>query len=151
MTYTPHKGSTAERAITYLKGQGEGASVSSAVLADALDIDPQSLSGMLETPVKHGLLRKGRSVMDARIVVYSLGDGTPLEQPTEDAPIQRIVPAINGMVEVAHRDPTPPFATALYDDGRLLIEQGDHRVILAPEHTDKLVKFLGRVALGEAV
>jgi hypothetical protein len=46
---------------------------------------------------------------------------------------------------------SPPFACALFNDGRLLIEEGGHHRVMPREHVQVLVAYLATVAAAERV
>lgn len=84
--YTPRPGSKAEAAALVLGARGK---LSTAALADELDVESGTLSALLSVPLKWGYLARERR-RDG-INWWRMGDGTPLAaEPDDDPPVQRI-------------------------------------------------------------
>ena len=91
INYAPQSGSTPGRVVEHLRSLPPGTELTTAVLADALDLDAPCVPSCLDYAVKHGFVirdkREGR-------IYWRLGDGVPLAPAEDDDPIvQRVVPA----------------------------------------------------------
>lgn len=78
MTYQPQPGTVPYRVITWLKLQPKGAEFPSAVIAEELGIIPSHIPASLDVPAKHGAIARRK---EGNLILWSLGDGTPLPQP----------------------------------------------------------------------
>lgn len=140
MSYEPLPGTIPSRALHWLRMQPVGTEVSTAVLADAVGADPTSLSPSLVPALNHGLVKRRKRADHPRNFWWSLGDGIPLEKPTDDEPQERhalakpaaaLAPAVRTTV------PAPGVSLRFYAgvtlDRRLLIEHGGQRIELDAE------------------
>ena len=91
MTYKPHKGSVADRAITYLARLPPGTRIATAPLADELDVDQMTIHSALQPPLKAGAVDK---VKVDGLVLWGLGKGVPNvpEDYVPDEPLQKRLP-----------------------------------------------------------
>lgn len=80
MSYKPLAGTIPFRAIAHLNALAAGTKIANAVLADALEVDPNTLANTLKTAVHHGIVK--REKIDGR-THWMRGDGTPAP-PAED-------------------------------------------------------------------
>lgn len=115
MTNTPQPGTIPARAIAWMQAQPPGSSFAAAVLADALDIDRNVISPILQWPVKKGAIlvekREGRLYWSLPISGQAAAPAAapPDDDEHDDAPpVQRIVPAAS-----APKLEIPPPAAAV--------------------------------------
>lgn len=179
INYTPRAGSAPALAIAHLQGLAPGTELTTAVLAEALDMDMTCVPSCLEYAVKHGML--AREKRDGRLY-WRLGDGVPVPTPDDDdPPKQRTVktnvvalpdlPRWPGLDNIpppapkpAKRGPKPQLATrpeapardaadllriALWSDGLFVIERGTERIEFTRHETQQIVGYLDR--LGERI
>lgn len=81
--YTPTTGSTADRIIKYLQTQPAGTTLSSAELVERAGLDSTDIVPFMQGAVRFGVIRRGTKP-GTRLVIWSLGDGKPLERPKDD-------------------------------------------------------------------
>jgi len=96
INYAPRTGSIPARVIAHLECLPHGTELATAVLADALDLDPTSIPSCLEYAIKHGMVV--REKRDG-LVRWKLGAGESAAlrpdptEPDEDPIVQRVVSA----------------------------------------------------------
>lgn len=87
MAYETQPGTIPHRAVEHLKTLAAGTELSTAELAEALDVEPGTLIPCLAAPRKHGVLTI-RKVEGERSMRWRLGDGTPEPLPPDYEPDQ---------------------------------------------------------------
>lgn len=127
MTYEPSPGTIAFRVIEFLRERPAQRLMASAEIADALGIDPTSMSPCLDTAVKRGALRL---VKNGRVNMYALGGDDPIEAPTPEA-------------APARSNPRRHFMAGLFTDGSMQIEIDAAVVSLTEFEVIKLRRLLG--------
>lgn len=160
ITYTPQPGTIPARVLEVLKAQPPGTEMMSAVLLEAIGQPPEfeGFTSCMRASVEAGLIEKR---IEGRRAFWKL--------PRDESEIIRAIPPQqDGRAEEAGPAPvqavaapkrstkslpkpstctepqTPDFACGLFSDGRLVLELPDRTVMLKPEWTDKLMKFLRR-------
>jgi len=113
-TYTPRRGSKAEQAHMQLTAMGE---LSTAALADALDVESGALASLLAVPVREGfIVRERRS---DGITWWRCGDGTTTaDSEDDDPPVHRVIPAAKLIVTEAVK----PFRCGIFSDGLVTVQ-----------------------------
>jgi hypothetical protein len=168
-TYTPRAWSIPDRCIKHLAKLDKDAEISTARLAEALDVDANSLATILDPARKHGLLRATRKPQTGRVLYWSIGNGEPAPAPDDedgdDAPLHpapampgaqarsvfdmgaSLAPA--GETAARGRQSTSPDALriALWSDGTLQIQRQAGEVVLSKAETAHLIAYLDRVLL----
>jgi hypothetical protein len=103
--YMAQPGTIAARAIAHLRSLPPGTVLSSAQLAEALDLDDsKSIHPSLSTALKHGAVHQDAKADNKRILLWSLGDGKPrvaaaaTEDPEDLAPLNPVPPIPKGAV-----------------------------------------------------
>lgn len=84
--YSPQPGTIPARVCDYLKAQAKAGRqwIPAVEIEDWLDQTP--LSAYISRAVEAGLIRKRQMEFDRRCAEYSVGDGTPLPEPTDREP-----------------------------------------------------------------
>ena len=77
--YTTTPGTIPHRAIEFLKSQPPGAEFTTVEVGAALGIDPENFTWTMATAVRAGAVRRRFRPDNRRILYWSLGDGTPLD------------------------------------------------------------------------
>lgn len=163
MTYTPQPGTIPARALAYFQAQPEGHTLSTVVLADELDVNPNGMKAILMHALLAGALKcEKRDGLN----FYSLGDGKRLPRDEDDESL--VTPqVVASMTRKAKRkaamglskpvkpkaEPAKddrPLSFALWSDGRFLIERGPQSVQFAPDETRQLLAYLDRLREVEA-
>lgn len=170
-TYEPRKGATADRAIELLKGE-EKQFLTATKLADQLDVALTALYPCMEIPVKHGLVAKFKVKSE---VCYGMpgSEPAPRSEPVWVPPAGHVTeevvkealaglegqkpPDLAELWKISERRGTKPalkfedapqddFAVAVFSDGRFLLEFQGQTITLPKPYTDRLVKYLERMA-----
>lgn len=168
MTHTTQPGTLPHRVVAHLRTLPPGTKVPTPVLAEALGCDAPSLSMLLETPRKHGVLAAERATTQGRPLLWSLGDGNPAgpagddEQPPRTvsaaapAEVPR-VPLFPGVAETkapATETKAPERETpaamrgtrvAVWSSGELAIETADETFVFDKDVAREVIAFLKRV------
>jgi hypothetical protein len=84
MPYETVPGTVPHRALEWFKQQPPGTVVTTAVLGEALGVESNSFSTWLSPARKAGLLQAETRKGEGRTLYWSLGDGTPADEPEED-------------------------------------------------------------------
>lgn len=149
MTYTTTHGTAPHRAVEYLKKQPRGTEISTLEFAELINADQQSFVSNMVNAVKAGLLKTRIQVGSRKVTYWSLGDGVPLNQPTDpdevdDWPIHRPrngIPRVPSSV-FPFQPERPECRIAEFNDGSMVIETHGGKVNLAPEHAQQLRAFV---------
>jgi len=89
LSYKFQPGTLPHRAAQYLLRLQPGETVSTAAMAEALEVDGTILTTTLMTAVKHGAIAKDK--IDGHLR-WRMGDGTPLPLPDDYEPDQPLPP-----------------------------------------------------------
>lgn len=172
IVYVPQPGTIPARVIAYFQAQPAGTELSTAALADTLDLQLSSLASCLEFAVKHDVLI--REKRDGRLY-WRLGAGAPAAAPIDDDEVDddpfvhRIVSAATTTVPAAEAKlpkrqlrprPTcapavdteasaaaaPGLRLALWSDGTLVVERSGERHEFSARETKQIVHYLERLA-----
>lgn len=156
-TYIPQPGTIPARALAYFQAQPPGHTLSSAVLADELDVNRNGMKAVLAHALLGGALKCEKR---EGLNFYSLGDGQRLPRDIDDEELvtpsvvaamarkaRRKVdrPARSAVVSADKPKEDRPLRVALWSDGRLLIERGQQQMELSPDETRQLVAYLERM------
>lgn len=140
MTYEPRPGSTADRAIVYLRQNGP---TFTGDLADAIDCDGESLPTNLTFALKHGALT--RTLVNG-VNRWALGDGVPLVAARRERPMSSAPSHEEAMA--AARD-SSPWQTANTPKGLTEVRPRDE--VMASEACDSATGRVQNVELAVAV
>lgn len=147
MTYTTTPGTAPHRAVEYLKSKPRGTEVNTLEFADLINADTQSFVSIMGNAVKAGLLKSRIVTGSRRMTYWSLGDGVPLDQPTDpdevdDWPIRRPRNSSSSIFPFAPA--RPDCRINEFEDGSMVIENHGGKVNLAPEHAQQLREFVAK-------
>lgn len=152
MMYEPQPGTFAARAVAYLRALPKGTEVASAVLADDLGQEPAQCCSLLATARDHGLLNARKKVGE-RVLLWSLGDGEPLQpeglpgvEDDEGTAHKSAPPAVPGSVPGSVFD----IAQGLGWKAPDVLERGAQSMVLDRIEFESLVHFLERTLLEKA-
>lgn len=133
MSYQPQPGTIPERVIAFLTQRpGEHAS---AVVAEALGIERESLQGIMKVALQAGHVARTRR---NDIWYWRLGDKVP--EPPQDDPypmVHAITPTLSARQDVAR--------WAAWSDGSVVIERGKTRVQLTAIEAAHFIEFVKRM------
>lgn len=110
MSYEPHPGTIAYRALVWLRGQPAGTEVTSSMWAEAIDSDGNTLTMSLKPALHHGLIKQRTRDGATRPFWFSLGDGVQPEKAQEDE--ETVLPPKQRIVSAAEAPPMVPAAAA---------------------------------------
>lgn len=130
MSYTPQAGTIPFRVIQHLQSLPSGAQASTAELAEALEIAPNSLPPIMRAALNAGLvMRKPFQTLAGRCShQWTLGAGAAEDEVDDDPVVQRTVPAVR-------------FNATLWDGSMILTGlpvRQDGAVILNPAQIARL-------------
>ena len=111
MSYEPIPGTIPYRAIQHLQSLPEGSKVTTAVLADALDMPGQQLGPYLGVAVTHGMLQKENRRDGFKGLLWSLGDGIyRAQRDQDDEPLHKVqfIPTVGTDLASVLASPVPP-------------------------------------------
>lgn len=97
MSYQPHEGTVAYRALAWLKARDKlapGFEAASAVLAEGIDTDAALVSSSLLRCVEAGLVKVRTKPENKRLLWWSLGDGKPLVKEPDVLPHRNEAPDV---------------------------------------------------------
>jgi hypothetical protein len=94
MTYRPTLGTIAARAIEHIETLGEGAEISTTVLAEALDADPKTIGTFLLPSLHAGLVKRRKRPDTGRLYWWSLSDGRPVVVEPDPLPHRNVAPEV---------------------------------------------------------
>lgn len=168
MTYQTQPGTLAHRVVEYLKAQPPGTELSTAAIAEAIDCDSSGFTASMATVVRDGIVRRRFTPHNRRVLLWSLGDGTPLDEYAADrvAGPEAIasVPVLADVKALQTDQPIEPkpakakpvdidagrrvkpfdeFLAALWTDGKLQIQHSGNVMLLTESEVDKLRQLLG--------
>lgn len=125
MNYTPQPGTLAHRIVEHLRAQPPGTTMTSVQLAEALDVDDSTyIIASLVAAVKHGVVHKDWQADNKRLLLWSLGDGTPQPKPDDHEPDEPLNTA--PMVIPKFASLWPGLATAPADTRSRLTIANEH-------------------------
>lgn len=117
MSYQPQPGTIPHRAISFLQKQDAGTELAAAVICEDLGIDTNSFSVCMKPAREAGLVRTRK---EGRLLIWSLGDGTPDLPPRDEEEVDPALPPRRQKAEQA--EPVEqPFNAALWADGELVL------------------------------
>jgi hypothetical protein len=158
MTQT-QPGTLSHRVVEWLKTQPRGKTFSTAEICDVLGIDTSGFTTSMATAARMGLVARTAMPYNRRLVLWSLGNGVPVDDEGEAPPRtawvkprdfdtvqppkteQPIAPKAAPKPE-AQLAP-PKFRAALWTDGWLQITLGEGVVVLKPGQVEELRRLLG--------
>lgn len=133
MTYQTQPGTIAHRAVEHLRRQPAGAELPTALLCEAIEVDSGNFKTLMGPALRHGAVR-ARRADTGRSLVWSLGDGTPLDV-EQDEPLRPAAPSVFQLAgPVPEVVPEAAFDAKLHLDGDLdlyglvELEDGGYRI-----------------------
>ena len=82
--YKTQPGTLQHRVMAYLRAHAPGAEFSTVQLCDALDADPTGFATAMLHARRAGMLKYRPAPQQGRVLMWSLGDGTPEKSPAAD-------------------------------------------------------------------
>lgn len=149
--YQPQPGTIPFRVIAKLRELPPGEELSTAALADALDISTSSITPSMMPAVSHGAVHRERR---EGLLYWRISDEPPAVPPKEDDDDEAAITQPVHVAPAAAKAPTsvkltpiPPRAVfGVFSTGEMMIRRGAVELMLDQEETNELLTFLGRRA-----